>query len=157
MAQSITPSEIIIIDDNSIDGSFHEILQYQKLNRVILHSNTTNLGVAASRNIGVSLCSYENIIIFDDDDISSPGRTLEHLRHLNSNSTLSYVSSEKIYSAHYSKSFLNKSYFGYLDSRNLLRYLNGLGGVDINNLYFPASTLGFKKNLWVELNGFDWI
>jgi glycosyltransferase involved in cell wall biosynthesis len=144
-----------VIDDNSMDGSLKELLKYQDVKNLNLHSNTSNLGVAASRNIGVSLCSCENIIIFDDDDVSSPERTLEHLRHLNSNSTLSYVSSEKIYSANYSKSFINKSYFGNLDSRKLLRYLNGLGGVGINNLYFPASTLAFKKNLWLQLNGFD--
>jgi glycosyltransferase involved in cell wall biosynthesis len=153
--QSITPSEIIIVDDYSKDESVNEISKFLYSNNIFLHSNTTNLGVAASRNIGVRLSSYDNIIFFDDDDFSSPKRALEHLRHLNYNSTLSYVSSEKIYSSYYSKSFLNKSYFGCLVSRKLLRHLNGLRDSSINNLYLPASTLGFKKSLWVELKGFD--
>ena len=63
--------EVILIEDGSTDQSLKECQALdQQYNRVKLfqHSNAENKGAAASRNLGITKCTYEYIAFLDADD-----------------------------------------------------------------------------------------
>lgn len=62
------PLELIIIDDNSKDGTKEQVQRFCKDERVIYIRNEKNLGVAASRNKGVELARGKYIAFLDADD-----------------------------------------------------------------------------------------
>lgn len=62
------PLELIIIDDNSKDGTKEQVQRFCKDQRVIFIRNEKNLGVAASRNKGVELARGKYIAFLDADD-----------------------------------------------------------------------------------------
>lgn len=62
------PLELIIIDDNSEDGTREQIQSFCKDERVIYILNEKNLGVAASRNRGMELARGKYIAFLDADD-----------------------------------------------------------------------------------------
>jgi GT2 family glycosyltransferase len=76
--QTILPDEIIVIDNNSNDGTeelflsgeiSHPIIKYFKLNK--------NLGVAGGRNYGISKTQGDILIFIDDDAIIEPEDAFE--------------------------------------------------------------------------------
>lgn len=73
--------EIVVVDNNSIDGSY-EILEKDYKDKITLVRNTKN-GCSSGRNLGVSVASGEYIMFFDSDQwpftynwLDSPIRTL---------------------------------------------------------------------------------
>ena len=64
--QSITPSEIIVVDDASCDTTCDIIKEYE--GRVRLLKNDQNCGPGESRNRGVSVANGELIAFLDADD-----------------------------------------------------------------------------------------
>lgn len=65
--------EIILIDDHSKNTSDINNLA-KKYSQVKLFKNKSNMGVYASRNYALDLCSFDLITFQDDDDISHPDR-----------------------------------------------------------------------------------
>lgn len=68
------PVEIYIIDDCSSDQLYQALEPYQQLKNIHIKRNSSNLGVAASRNKGVSMCNTEYIAFLDADDWWMPGK-----------------------------------------------------------------------------------
>lgn len=69
--QTFTDYEIIIVNDNSTDMTGINVARFMKQNPYIDLSviyNKTNLGVSASRNIGIKEASGEFILFVDGDD-----------------------------------------------------------------------------------------
>lgn len=65
---SITNYEIIVIDNNSTDSSIKIINEFKrKDSRIKLLRNKMNIGVPASRNIAISYCKGEIVILLDND------------------------------------------------------------------------------------------
>ncbi|WP_418514995.1 glycosyltransferase family 2 protein [Erysipelothrix rhusiopathiae] len=68
--------EIIVIDDFSTDNTEHLICNLiksdQKYKIISYHKNTNNLGVSASRNIGIKKSMGEFVMFVDADDQVSP-------------------------------------------------------------------------------------
>lgn len=65
--QSFKDFELIIVDDGGEEVTKGIVSSFED-ERIILISNENNLGVAASRNIGIRVCRGEYITFLDDDD-----------------------------------------------------------------------------------------
>ena len=70
LSQNFNNLEIILINDYSTDrsGKICKELKLKNLNKLKLIQNKKNLGVGASRNIGLNLANGKYIIFLDSDD-----------------------------------------------------------------------------------------
>ena len=70
LSQNFNNLEIILINDYSTDrsGKICKELKLNNLNKLKLIQNKKNLGVGASRNIGLNLANGKYIIFLDSDD-----------------------------------------------------------------------------------------
>lgn len=68
LRQSYKNLEIICIDDGSTDSSLGILRHYQQTDTRIRVISQTNKGVAAARNLGLTLASGELLIFIDSDD-----------------------------------------------------------------------------------------
>lgn len=64
--------EIIIIDDNSNDNSYKQIIKYMDNYKVRIYHNKKNMGVQFSRNLGLSSAKYKYVMVIDGDDKLKP-------------------------------------------------------------------------------------
>lgn len=70
MAQTVTDWELIVVDDCSRDGTAAIVERLAREDgRIRLFRNPQNLGVAATRNAGLSYCKGRYIALLDSDDI----------------------------------------------------------------------------------------
>ena len=60
--------EVIVVNDASTDGTLNLLAEYQKKDNFTLVENKTNLGAAASRNLGVAKAQGEYVAFLDADD-----------------------------------------------------------------------------------------
>ena len=139
--QSVSPGEILIVDDCSNDDSVlnikSEFKSYPNLN---IFSTEVNGGPAFARNIGVSKAKNTNIIFFDDDDISHPNRAKVHLDALKQ-SDVSYVSSQKDYQSGYAVNNTSDKFKGQINPNSFAEYLfSGLSMETKLNLYVQFAT-----------------
>jgi glycosyltransferase involved in cell wall biosynthesis len=75
VAQIHADWELIVVDDQSSDGTESIVRKRQRQDgRIRLVRNTTNLGVARSRNRGIDLVTGEVIAFLDADDVWDPDK-----------------------------------------------------------------------------------
>lgn len=70
--QSLTPKEIIIVDDQSQDETWitiHNLAQTYTSIPIVAVKNETNVGVAATRNKGIQIAKFDYIALLDSDDM----------------------------------------------------------------------------------------
>lgn len=98
--QTILPLEIIVIDDCSTDLSYEIVKGLSSENNLIkLYKQTSNKGVSATRNYGISITKGNWIMFLDADDIVKPNliqSNLELIKRFNQKSDENWV---LIYSA----------------------------------------------------------
>lgn len=85
--QTFTDFEFIIVNDCSTDNSVAIINGYTD-NRIKLLTNETNLGLAASLNIGLKEAQGEYIVRMDSDDISLPNRLQIQVDYMDAHSNI---------------------------------------------------------------------
>ncbi|WP_272668608.1 MULTISPECIES: glycosyltransferase family 2 protein [unclassified Providencia] len=83
VGQSYSDFKIYIINDCSTDRTI-DILNEQTDKRIKVINNTTNLGVAKSRNIGINQCQGKYIAFLDSDDLWEPNKLEKQIAILNS-------------------------------------------------------------------------
>jgi hypothetical protein len=72
LRQTHAPNEIIVVDDGSAVPVDAAALRQRHGNKVRVLRNTTNRGLAYSRNLGVEAGTSEFVIHLDDDDLLAP-------------------------------------------------------------------------------------
>jgi len=87
LRQSYTDWELILIDDGSREAATTIAKGFVKLHpekiRYLDHDNHVNLGLPASRNLGVSAARGELIALLDGDDVWEPDKLSEQVEILN--------------------------------------------------------------------------
>lgn len=84
--------EFIIIDDASTDNTLSLLNAFStKDQRIKIHSNVENLGVAESLNLGFKMARGRYIARMDADDISLPQRFSKQAAFLDANSDFAFV------------------------------------------------------------------
>ncbi len=78
--QSYTDWELILIDDNSKDNSIEIIDKFLEHKKIKLFRNQINMGIAATRNVGISNSSGEFIALLDQDDEWLPSKLEKQVR-----------------------------------------------------------------------------
>lgn len=143
--------EIILVDDGSIDGSLELCFQLKQVNskiNVLTHLNHLNLGVSASRNLGIKAAKFEYIAFLDSDDVYYTNRFEGVLKKLESDPTIDacyglvkvkYPNREKEFIMGPKKKIHPKELFSYL----------------LNGGYFHTNAVTIKKSFLEKIGGFD--
>lgn len=96
-AQTFAEWELVLVDDGSGDGSreIAESLAAADTRRIRLfeHTGRRNLGISASRNLGVSRARGEYLAFLDADDVYLPDRLACHVEQLDAHAEVTLVQS----------------------------------------------------------------
>ena len=94
-AQSLRDWELLIVDDGSTDGTTAIAREYcarePERIRLLAHPGGANLGIAASRNLGIEAARGRYIAFLDADDIWLPGKLAEQVAILDADPGLGLV------------------------------------------------------------------
>lgn len=82
ICQTYTNWELLIIDDNSFDGSVKILKYFKKNKRVKVFLNKKNKGPDYCRNVGLNNCKGEYIAFLDSDDVWSNSKLEKQLRFM---------------------------------------------------------------------------
>lgn len=82
LAQTVTPDQIIVIDDGSSDDTRERLAQYRDKIRYVYQDNR---GVAAARNHGIECSQDEFVAFLDADDVWHPRKLELQLKALAQN------------------------------------------------------------------------
>jgi glycosyltransferase involved in cell wall biosynthesis len=86
LAQTFTDIELVIVDDDSTDGTLALLESYrEKDTRVKVFYNKRNLGYRETFYIALSKCTGEYILFSDQDDIWMPGKINTLLQSIGEN------------------------------------------------------------------------
>ncbi len=156
--QSIQPNEIFIIDDYSTDRTYEHLLEKTHgIPKARVIRNESNMGQSFSKNRAGLECTSDLLVFFDDDDISHPERSREHLDMLQKGADISFVSSCKKYPNSYQVLCQNVE-SGVVDV-NAVKMFKRLAFGEKKGLkgefWIPSSTSAIKRGLLNTLNGFD--
>ncbi|WP_301925796.1 glycosyltransferase family 2 protein [Corynebacterium glaucum] len=137
--------EIVLMDDGSGDGTVQEaVAQVNNDERINLIVNPTNVGVTASRNIGVKNAKHDFLAFCDNDDIVAPDwldRVREHLEeHPFIGCNLDIVA-------------VNDP--GSMSSVPASPTANGLPVWDGGFRYVIGAGFGLRREVWEAVGGFD--
>src|SRR5690242_17320443 len=69
-SQTCPPDEIIVVDDCSASELRRQLFKFKNVSRI--YYNPINLGLSASRNIGVHIARNPWVAFLDDDDLYHP-------------------------------------------------------------------------------------
>lgn len=88
--QTFKDLELLIIDDASTDKSVDIIKNYQD-SRIRFFQNKSNIGIAATRNVGLKNVQGEYIALLDADDLSTEYRIEKEVNFLDNNLNIDVV------------------------------------------------------------------
>ncbi len=140
------PDEIIVINDGSTDNTSNILKNYEKNITVI--NNKKNMGLAFSRNVGLSKSKNENVASIDSD-VEVSKNWLKHLNDVKNNFK-SAISGSMLIEKYKDKNIYNLW-------RHFYATQNSYGQIDIENINRPLSgsnTL-LSKSAWKKVGGYE--
>lgn len=104
--QTVSPLEVIVIDDGSTDQTYRSVEQMASIeHRIRLYKNSQNCGVAETRNIGCSYAQGKYIAFLDGDDTWEKDKLEKQLQKLEQTQAGICYTSYHIVSSHFSKTY----------------------------------------------------
>jgi GT2 family glycosyltransferase len=147
-AQTLTPSEVVVVDDLSQDVALvaQVIRDAEEILPVRYWRQKRNLGPAAARNVGVALATAD-VVCFTDDDCEPAPRWLENLaRALESDPTLAGAGGSI-------ESAGDSPFDGFFDHFRLLD--PPLAGPDEVPMYLVTANAAYRRDWILSAGGFD--
>ena len=92
--QSLTPFEIIVVDDGSDDGTGEWILYNHPQIKYIYQ---TNNGVSSARNVGIKSVASDWVAFLDSDDEWLPNKLYEQVKAIGSNQEIKFFHTNEIW------------------------------------------------------------
>tara|TARA_B100001996_G_scaffold337160_1_gene288861 strand:- start:426 stop:1292 length:867 start_codon:yes stop_codon:yes gene_type:complete len=140
------PEEIIVVNDGSSDNTNRILNNYK--NQIKIINNKSNMGLAYSRNVGVSNSKHENVASIDSD-VEVDKDWLKNLFEIKTrfNSAISGgILIEK---------YKDKNIYNYW--RHIHATQNNYGNEDVENLGRPlaGSNTLLSKSAWEKVGGYD--
>lgn len=159
------PLEILVIDDCSTDTkkNQYQFIISQIYPDVEFINNKTNLGLAATRNVGLKIVRGEYIQFLDSDDILLPNKISNQIKFLNTlkSSENSIILSDYIFSNHDMSTISYESTIKQfeLTLENFLMHWERGFSIPIHTGLFPSSIVNhpFNEKLPAKEDWFFWI
>lgn len=156
--QSIQPNEIFIIDDCSTDKTYeHLVGMIYGIPNLKIIRNPSNMGQSFSKNLAGLESTSDLLVFFDDDDISHPDRSKEHIELFLKGADISFVSSNKKYPNSYQVLCINNE-SGVIELKAVEMFKRLAFGEKKGfkgEFWIPSSTSAIKRVCFNSLNGFD--
>lgn len=154
--QGAAVSEIIIVDDGSTDNTAEIVA---KLGNDIHYVWQENAGPSAARNRGIKLANSPWIAFLDADDVWTPNKIAEQLAIVRQSPDVGLVASDMAETDTVGDLIIQSV----LEAHNLLGFFRGLDGAPVPHAlrrlvemnFIPTGTVIAKKNLLLELGGFN--
>lgn len=129
--------ELIIVNDNSTDKTLEKIGQFED-KRIVVVNNATNLGIAASRNVGVRISKGDFIFCSDSDCMAEPTWLENGLKELNRKGVIGVEGKTVYYKENYQPTFSDKL----------------PGDISARDQYMCCN-IAYRKEVFTKLEGFD--
>ena len=148
LAQTYKNIEIIIIDDNSTDGTYKIISEFNNRDlRIVILKNKTNLGSYRSLNKGIRISKGTYIANLDDDDIWFDVKKIEK--------QVNFLEEDKNYGLVGGGVIKIDE-----DGKEIIRYLSPENDKEIRKTIlidnaFAHSTVLFRKEVWEKVGGYN--
>lgn len=141
LKQTYSKLEIIIVDNESKDGTIKFLEEFSKKNKKIKYLTNNKKGANYSRNLGIKNAKGEYIAFLDDDDTWNSTKIEKQVKILETNSDIGicYTGKKIIYES------LNKEYFSCSNSNNIY----------IENYIGTTSSVIIKKEILEKSGLFD--
>lgn len=138
--QSYKKWELIIIDDGSQDGTEDLLLPLAKIDERLIYHRHANRGLAASRNVGLSLASGSYVTFLDSDDEYLPKHIDKRVEYMVRHPHVDMIHGGLRCKGSRSKHFVP-------DARNPIRKIH------VSNC-FVAGTMMAKREVLRKIGGF---
>lgn len=155
LCQSYPASEIIVVNDGSTDSTLEKLLTFKNLIKII---TTSNNGVSAARNIGMSSSTKDLIAFLDADDIWYQDKLKLQIEVFRKFPSVGFTCCNYLHITRNQDSKLN--FFNGLVNKVKLNYdgplqTSALSRLLETNIVGTSSNVMFKRKLINELGLFD--
>jgi len=155
IAQTFQDWELIIVNDYSTDSTSQIVKAFaNEDSRIFIYTNECNLGVAQTRNRGVSLAKGEYIAFLDSDDLWQADKLKKQVAFMTeNNAVISYTATTYIYEGRISSYVLKaKRELTYRDllKRNLMSCSSVIVRCDVM-INFPLGFMHEDYAVWLRI------